>query len=116
MASATKKTVYAALAANASIAVCKGVAGAVTGSNAMLAEAAHSVADTVNQLFLRVSLSLASREPDPEHPFGHGKDRFLWAFLAAVFIFVSGAIFSIGRGVLELASGGGEAGGLAGAY
>ena len=76
----------------------------------MLAEAAHSVADTVNQLLLRVSLSLGERRPDREHPFGHGKDRFLWAFLAAVFIFVSGAVFSIGRGVYGLVSGGGEGG------
>src|SRR4051812_10828084 len=111
MASQTRKTVYVALAANASIAVCKGVVGAIGGSNAMLAEAAHSVADTVNQLFLLVSLPLADRRPDPEHPFGHGKDRFFWAFLAAVFIFVSGSLFSIGRGVFALLAGGGEEGG-----
>ena len=57
----TKKTVYVALGANAAIAVCKGAAGALTGSSVMLAEAAHSVADTVNQIFLRVSLSLGER-------------------------------------------------------
>jgi len=100
--SAERKTVLVALAANASIAVAKGVAGALTGSAAMLAEAAHSVADMTNQAFLLTSLTLGDKEPDEEHPFGHGKERFFWAFLAAVLIFVAGAVFSIGYGIFEL--------------
>jgi cation diffusion facilitator family transporter len=68
----------------------------------MLAEAAHSVADSLNQIFLWLSLAFSERPPDPEHPFGHGKDRFFWSFLAAVVIFLSGAVFSIARGALEL--------------
>jgi cation diffusion facilitator family transporter len=102
MAIPTGKTVAIALAANLSIAVAKGLAGAATGSSAMLAEAAHSVADSLNQVFLALSLSFSERPPDAEHPFGHGKDRFFWSFLAAVVIFLSGAAFSIVRGVLEL--------------
>jgi cation diffusion facilitator family transporter len=103
--SGERKTVLYAIAANAAIAIVKAVAGLLTGSAAMLAEAAHSVADTANQGFLLVSLSLADRPPDDEHPFGHGKDRFFWSFLASVLIFFTGAIFSIGQGVLQLVRG-----------
>jgi cation diffusion facilitator family transporter len=71
----------------------------------MLAEAAHSFADTMNQVFLLVSLSLSDREPDEDHPFGYGKERFFWALLAAVFIFVSGALFSLWQGVHGLLGG-----------
>ena len=97
-----RRTVLVALAANAAIALVKGATGAITGSAAMLAEAAHSVADTVNQGFLLASLELGEKPPDEEHPFGHGKERFFWSFLAAVLVFVAGAVFSVGQGVLEL--------------
>jgi cation diffusion facilitator family transporter len=90
------------VAANATIATVKGVAGVVSGSSALLAEAAHSVADTTNQLLLLVSIGLGEREPDEEHPFGYGKERFFWTLLAAVLIFLAGAVFSIGEGVLRL--------------
>src|ERR671934_106513 len=80
-------------------------AGLIGGSTAMLAEAAHSFADTMNQVFLLVSLQLGERPPDEEHPFGYGKERFFWAFLAAVFIFVSGAVFSLYEGLRTLLSG-----------
>ena len=96
---AARRTVLVALAANASIAVAKLVAGLVSGSSAMLAEAAHSVADTMNQVFLLFSLALGEREPDAEHPFGYGKERFFWSFLAAVGIFVAGAGFSLYEGL-----------------
>lgn len=102
MASASKKTVLIAVAANATIATVKGVAGTLSGSSALLAEAAHSVADTTNQLLLFVSIGLGEREPDEEHPFGYGKERFFWTLLAAVLIFLAGAVFSIGEGVLRL--------------
>jgi cation diffusion facilitator family transporter len=102
MQSESKKTVYAAMAANFAIAVAKLVAGLIGRSPAMLAEAAHSIADTMNQVFLLVSLSLGDRKPDEEHPFGYGKERFFWAFLAAVFIFVSGAVFSLYEGLHAL--------------
>jgi cation diffusion facilitator family transporter len=97
-----RRTVLIALAANAVIAVAKGAGGLVTGSSAMLAETAHSIADTVDQVLMLVSLPLGEREADEGHPFGYGKDRFFWTFLVAVVIFLAGAIFSIGDGVLRL--------------
>ena len=90
------------MAANAAIAIVKAAAGILTGSAALLAEAAHSIADTTNQVLLLTSLELGRRPADEAHPFGHGKDRFFWSFLAAVVIFLAGAVFSIGQGVLEL--------------
>ena len=108
MASESRKTVLVALGANAGIAVAKLVAGVLGGSSAMLAEGAHSVADTTNQLFLLGSLRFAEREPDEQHPFGYGKERFVWTFMAAIFIFVAGALFSIYEGVTRLLESGGE--------
>jgi cation diffusion facilitator family transporter len=103
-----RKTVLVALAANLAIAIVKGIAGVLSGSAAMLAEAAHSVADTSNQGLLLASLHLGNRGPSKEHPFGHGKERFFWSFLAAVIVFLAGAVFSIGQGVLELVRGSSE--------
>ena len=99
---AARRTVLIALAANASIAAAKLVAGLASGSSAMLAEAAHSIADTMNQVFLLFSLALGERPPDAEHPFGHGKERFFWSFLAAVGIFVAGAGFSVYEGLQRI--------------
>lgn len=76
--------------------------GLVSGSAAMLAEAAHSLADTTNQGFLLISIALSGREPTPGRPFGHGKERFLWTFMAAVGMFLAGAVFAIGWGLYEL--------------
>ena len=102
-----RRTVLVALAANASIMVVKAIGGVVSGSSALMAEAAHSVADTANQGFLLASLSRSTRAPDDEHPFGYGQERFLWAFVAAVGIFVAGAGFSLYQGI-EAILGGGE--------
>lgn len=99
---ATRRTVLIALFANAAVFVVKLAGGLMAGSSAMLAEAAHSLADTTNQGFLLVSISLADREPTPEQPFGYGQARFLWTFMAAVGMFVAGAIFAIGYGVYAL--------------
>ena len=99
-ASETKRTVHWAIAANLVITLAKAVAGGLSGSAALLAEAAHSAADTGNQLLLRVSLARAEKPPDEEHPFGFGRERFFWALLVAVLMFVLGAIFSVGEGVL----------------
>jgi cation diffusion facilitator family transporter len=98
-------TVLVALAANLGIAVAKIGAGLLSGSSAMLAEGAHSVADTTNQVFLLISLRLSRRPADETHPFGYGKERFFWSLLAAVGIFVSGAAFSVYEGVHGLLSG-----------
>src|ERR687885_386808 len=86
----------------ATIATVKGIAGVLSGSAALLAECVHSIADTSNQVMLLVSISLGERKPDEEHPFGYGKERFFWALLAAVLIFLAGAVFSIGDGILRL--------------
>jgi cation diffusion facilitator family transporter len=110
MASESKRTVLVALAANLLIAVAKLVGGLLSGSSSMLAEAAHSVADTINQVFLLTSLKVSARPPDPTHPFGYGKARFFWSLLAAVGIFVAGAIFSIYEGVHTLLHGGESSG------
>lgn len=71
MPSESKITVLVALAANLLIAVAKLIGGLVSGSSSMLAEAAHSVADTINQVFLLTSLKVAARPADPVHPFGY---------------------------------------------
>src|SRR5579871_4644133 len=101
----SRTTILVALASNVFLAVAKTIAGLVTGSAALLAEAAHSGADTFDQLALLGSIRLGRRPPDDEHPFGHGMERFFWAFVAAVWIFLAGAVFSIGEGVLALRGG-----------
>src|SRR5690349_16320011 len=104
MASESRGTVLLAFSANLAIAVAKTAAGVITLSSAMLAEAAHSWADTLNQVFLLTSLRKAARPADSSHPFGYGKERFFWTLLAAVGIFVTGAGFSIFQGVHSLFS------------
>jgi cation diffusion facilitator family transporter len=96
--------VLIALVANAFVTVTKLIGGIISGSAAMLAESAHSLADTTNQGFLLVSISLAAREPTPEQPFGYGRMRFLWTFIAAIAMFLAGAVFAIGYGTYQLLS------------
>jgi cation diffusion facilitator family transporter len=115
-AGASRVTVLVALVANALIAVTKLAGGLISGSTALLAEAAHSLADTTNQAFLLASISLAAREPTERHPFGHGRQRFLWTFMAAVGTFVAGAIFALGYGAFELVAGSHGDGGFAVAW
>jgi cation diffusion facilitator family transporter len=98
----TRRTVLVAGAANVVVAVAKLAAGLMTGSSAMLAETAHSVADTLNQAFLLTSLHRGDRPPDERHPFGHGQERYFWSLLAAFGIFIAGAGFSVFEGLLEL--------------
>ncbi len=88
-----------ALGANALIGVLKLVAGLLTGSAAMLAEAAHSVADTATEGLLLAALKRSDKPADRRHPFGYGQERFFWALIAAVSIFVSGAVFAIYEGI-----------------
>lgn len=103
--SESRGTVVFALVSNLIVAVAKIAAGVIGGSSAMLAEGAHSVADTTNQLFLLASLRRSAQPADDTHPFGYGKERFFWSLLAAVGIFVSGAAFSVYEGVHGLLSG-----------
>lgn len=98
MASGSKRVVYAALAGNTLITISKFTVGLIGGSVAMLSEAAHSFADTFNQVFLLVGLNLGDKPADLQHPFGHGKERFFWTFITALTIFFVGAFFSIYEG------------------
>ncbi len=94
----SKVAVLAAMGANFAIAVGKFVAGLLTGSAALLAEAGHSLADTVNQVFLLIGINLSDTQADDTHPHGYGKEAFFWSFMAAIFIFVAGAAFSFYEG------------------
>ncbi|MEV4771631.1 cation diffusion facilitator family transporter [Micromonospora humida] len=95
-------TVVVAGAANLAIAVAKLVAGIISGSAAMLSEAAHSVADTTTEVLLYLALRRGARPADVRHPFGYGKESYVWAFLAALFTFVAGAGFAITHGVTTI--------------
>ncbi|MET9349258.1 cation diffusion facilitator family transporter [Streptomyces termitum] len=98
-------TVIVAAVANLGIAVAKAVAGIVSGSSAMLSEAAHSVADTVTEVMLLTALKRSEKPADEDHPVGHAGERYVWAMLAAVATFVGGAVFSIYDGVHTLVEG-----------
>jgi cation diffusion facilitator family transporter len=99
-------TVIVAGAANLAIAVAKAVAGLLSGSAAMLSEAAHSVADTTTEVLLFTALRRGAKEPDERHPFGYGKESYVWASVAALFTFVAGAGFSVTHGVNTIRHGG----------
>ncbi|WP_392973052.1 cation diffusion facilitator family transporter [Streptomyces sp. LN245] len=101
----TRVTVIVALGANLVIAVAKAVGGLVSGSPALLSEAAHSVADSLNEVFLLAALRRSRRPADRKHPFGYGKERFFWSLLAAVGIFVMGGCFSFFQGFEALRNG-----------
>ena len=103
-------TVIVAIAANLGIAVAKGVAGALSGSAAMISESAHSVADTINETLLLVAVRRSSRPADSRHQFGYGRERYFWTLLAAVGIFVGGGVFSVMQGVNEIRGAGHEGG------
>jgi cation diffusion facilitator family transporter len=98
-------TVIVAGLANLAIAVAKAVAGLISGSAAMLSEAAHSVADTTTEVLLYTALRRGNRPADAVHPFGYGKESWVWAFIAALFTFVAGAGFSITHGVHTIRGG-----------
>ncbi len=100
--SSTRRTVLTAGAANLFVGVIKLAAGILVGSSAMLAEAAHSAADTLNQAFLLTSLHRGERPADSRHPFGYGQERYFWSLLAAFGIFIAGAGFSVFEGLLAL--------------
>jgi cation diffusion facilitator family transporter len=91
-------TVLLAGGVNLAIAIMKAVAGVLTGSGALLSEAAHSVADTFTEILLLTALRRSRKPADFAHPFGYGKERYFWSLLAAVSIFASGAMFSFYEG------------------
>ncbi|MBB5633373.1 cation diffusion facilitator family transporter [Cryobacterium mesophilum] len=97
-----RKAIIAALLANLGIAITKFIAWAVSGSASMLAEAVHSVADTGNQGLLLLGSQQAKRKPDQEHPFGYGRERYVYAFVVAIILFSIGGVFSIYEGIDKL--------------
>jgi cation diffusion facilitator family transporter len=97
-ASQSVRTVVIAGIVNVAIAMAKVVAGLLGHSAAMLSEAAHSFADTTTEVLLFVALRRGGRPTDPRHPFGYGRESYIWAFLAAIFTFASGGGFSITQG------------------
>jgi cation diffusion facilitator family transporter len=101
-ASGGSKAVLAALAANLGIAVIKFIAFAITGSSSMLAEGVHSVVDSGNQGLLLVGGRSSRRQATPEHPFGYGRDRYVFAFLVALMLFSAGGLFAIYEGIEKI--------------
>lgn len=97
-ASGGTKAIVAALAANLAIAVAKFVAFLFSGSSSMLAESVHSVADSGNQGLLLLGGKKAKREATPQHPFGYGRERYIYAFLVSIVLFSVGGMFAIYEG------------------
>jgi cation diffusion facilitator family transporter len=94
--------IYTAAGANLAIAAAKFVGAFLTGSTAMLAEGAHSLVDTANQILLLVGLKRANKPADAKHPFGYGREVYFYAFIVALFIFLGGGIFAIYEGAHKI--------------
>lgn len=101
---ASVKSILFALLANFGIAVTKTVASVITGSGSMLAEAIHSYADCANQGLLFLGLKQAKKEPDENHPLGHGKEIYFWSFIVALMLFSMGGLFSIYEGTHKISA------------
>lgn len=94
-ASGGTRAVVAALAANLGIALTKFLAFLLTQSSSMLAEAIHSLADSGNQALLLIGGRRAQREATPEHPFGYGRERYIYAFIVSIVLFSVGGLFAL---------------------
>ncbi len=94
--------VLGALFANGLITILKFIGAIFTGSSGMMAESLHSLADTTNQVFLLLGLRFYKRPASEKHPFGYGKERFFWSFIAAIFIFGVGATYAIYEGIEKI--------------
>jgi cation diffusion facilitator family transporter len=103
-ASESLTTVMVAFAANIAIALAKSAAAVLTGSASLLSEAAHSWADSGNEVFLLIASRRSRRPADLAHPFGHGREAYVWSLFAALGLFVAGAAVSVARGTQELLS------------
>lgn len=98
----SKKAIIAAFLANLGIAIAKLVGFALTRSAGLLAEAAHSLADTGNQALLMFGSKRASRQPDRRSPFGYGRERYFWAFVVALVLFSMGGLFALYEGIQKV--------------
>jgi cation diffusion facilitator family transporter len=98
------RAIVAALLANVGIAVIKFVAFLFSGSSSMLAESVHSLADTGNQGLLLLGGRRSRKRADEAHPFGYGRERFVFAFVVSIILFSVGGVFSIWEGIQKLAS------------
>ncbi|MER6146351.1 cation diffusion facilitator family transporter [Streptomyces sparsogenes] len=97
-ASGGTKAIVAALGANLAIAAAKFVAFAFSGSSSMLAEGVHSIADSGNQGLLLLGGKKAKREATPQHPFGYGRERYIYGFLVSIVLFTIGGVFALYEG------------------
>ena len=98
----SRKAIVAAFGANLGIAIAKFTGFLITGSAGLAAESVHSLADTANQGLLFLGGSRASKERDAEHPFGHERERFFWAFIVALILFSLGGLFALVEGINKL--------------
>jgi cation diffusion facilitator family transporter len=98
------KAIVAALAANLGIALTKFIAWAFSGSSSMLAEGVHSLADSCNQILLMVGGRRSKRHADHEHPFGYGRERYVYAFVVSIILFSVGGVFSVYEGIEKIAN------------
>ncbi len=98
----TKQVVYAALVGNLLVAITKATAATWTGSSAMLSEAVHSFVDTGNEILLLYGMHRSTRQADPEHPLGYGRELYFWSFIVSLLVFSLGAGVSIYEGVLHI--------------
>jgi len=96
------KAVVAALLANTGIAITKFIAFLLTGLSAMLAESIHSLADSGNQLLLLIGGKRSTRDATEEHPFGFGRERYIYAFVVAVVLFSVGGLFTLYESIHKL--------------
>ncbi len=101
-ASGGTKAIVAALFANVGIAITKFVAFLISGSTSMLAESVHSAADSGNQLLLLLGGRKAQKKADRAHPFGYGRERYVYAFVVSIILFSVGGVFALYEGVSKI--------------
>jgi cation diffusion facilitator family transporter len=97
-----RAALFTALGANVAVAIAKAAAAAITGSSAMFAESLHSVADSVNEVLLLIGARRARQPADLQHPFGHGRYRYLYAFVVSLAVFWIGGVLSVLEGIDHL--------------
>src|SRR5262249_33947862 len=98
----SRKAIIAAFLANLGIAISKFGGFLITGSAALLADAAHSVADTGNQLLLMLGHRRARKRPTERHQFGYERERYFWAFVVSLILFSAGGLFALYEGIQKL--------------